>query len=383
MSNVIEQIKAAYAQEQQNPSPPRKAGDLPLSYEAISDEWLSNVICQNHPGAKVISHRLDVADEGNTSRRRIFIEYNAEGQAAALPETVFCKASHHLSTRISVGISGGIAGEVNFFNQIRSLLNIEAPLCVWANYDPVSLNSIVMLRDLGSATEFCTLATEMTESRLREQMSLLATFHGYFYRRADAAKVLADFPTWPEFFTRTLAIGLEQLCANGFQAGCEVIPTELFARASEVWPATLASVHCHNNLPHTLLHADVHLRNWYVSSEGKMGLNDWQCASKGHWSRDVAYTLATAMDIATRRRLEQDLLRYYIEKLHAAGGPVMSFDSAWRHYRQQLFSALAWWTVTLTPSTDMPDMQPRDATLEMIRRISHAIDDLDALDSFA
>jgi hypothetical protein len=30
----------------------------------------------------------------------------------------------------------------------------------------------------------------------------------------------------------------------------------------------------------------------------------------------------------------------------------------------------------------MPDMQPRDSTIEYLRRISVAIDDLDTLDSF-
>jgi hypothetical protein len=37
--------------------------------------------------------------------------------------------------------------------------------------------------------------------------------------------------------------------------------------------------------------------------------------------------------------------------------------------------------VTLTPSADMPDMQPKEASLEMIRRLTHAIDDLEALDT--
>jgi hypothetical protein len=46
-----------------------------------------------------------------------------------------------------------------------------------------------------------------------------------------------------------------------------------------------------------------------------------------------------------------------------------------------LFGALAWWTVTM-PAPGLPAMQPLDVTLEMIRRLTHAIDDFDALDSF-
>jgi hypothetical protein len=47
-----------------------------------------------------------------------------------------------------------------------------------------------------------------------------------------------------------------------------------------------------------------------------------------------------------------------------------------------MFGALAWWTVTLAPSVDIPDMQPQDFTVEMIKRITQAIEDLESLDSF-
>ncbi|MEJ2459065.1 MAG: hypothetical protein P8Y58_13380 [Novosphingobium sp.] len=45
-------------------------------------------------------------------------------------------------------------------------------------------------------------------------------------------------------------------------------------------------------------------------------------------------------------------------------------------------TVLAFWTNTLNPAPGMPDMQPRDSTLEFIRRITIAMDDLDTLDSF-
>jgi hypothetical protein len=60
----------------------------------------------------------------------------------------------------------------------------------------------------------------------------------------------------------------------------------------------------------------------------------------------------------------------------------VSFAEGWNIYRQQMMSALTWWTVTLTPPEGLPDMQPRDTTLEFIRRITTAIDDLDSLDAF-
>ena len=72
----------------------------------------------------------------------------------------------------------------------------------------------------------------------------------------------------------------------------------------------------------------------------------------------------------------------YLDRLRAAGGPQISYATAFLAYRQQLLTALTWWTITLHPAPGMPDMQPRDSTEEFIRRISTAMDDVDSLDSF-
>ena len=65
--------------------------------------------------------------------------------------------------------------------------------------------------------------------------------------------------------------------------------------------------------------------------------------------------------------------------MHRAGGPKVAFEDAWTAYRQQIVSALAWWTVTLCPPPGLPDMQPRDITIEFIKRIAVAMDDVDTL----
>lgn len=382
MSDLFDAIRASYDAEVRDHRPPVTAEDLPLSYEEISDVWLTNVLCRDHPGAAVIAHELGPVNEGNTSRRKIHLTYNDAGRAAGLPASVFCKSTARLASRFSLGICGGAEAEVDFYTLVRPHLDIEAPMAFWAYADRDTHNSIIMLEDLGAGAEFCTLSTDMHEGRVREQMSLLGRYHGRFFQSADADAVLGCLTTWPDYFRKVDQLDIEPLCAAGFDAARDVIPAGLQARFAKLWPATLASVERHKDLPHTLLHADVHLRNWYVSAEGRMGLADWQNACRGHWGRDLSYTIATAMSVEQRRQLERPMLAHYLADLHAAGGPMIPFDEAWICYRQQLPSALAWWTLTLTPSADMPDMQPRDLSLEMIRRISHAIDDAQSLDSF-
>jgi aminoglycoside/choline kinase family phosphotransferase len=381
MTTTIESLTAAFEAERRDARPPVSADDLPLSYEAITPEWLTSVLCRQSPGARVVSFRLGPADDGNSNRRRVFLEYDDHPASSALPRQVFCKATHGLANRISLGLPGAIQCEVNFYNLVRPLLSVEIPVCEHARYN-AALNSIVVLRDLGPGTTFCNHTTRVDRDLALRQMDLLAAVHGQFLDVAELDTTLAVFPTWPEFFGRLDYPDFENACDAGFAMAREVIPARLLARRKAIWPATRKSVERHRHLPRTLTHGDVHLRNWYITGQGRPGLTDWQAVTRGHWSRDVIYAISTALSIEDRRAWDRELIRHYVEQLSRASGRPVSFDDAWLACRQQLFTALAFWTITLNPAPGMPDMQPRDSTLEFIRRLAHAIDDHDALDSF-
>ena len=382
IADLIEPIKRRYDWDQLHRPKAVSATDVPFSYEAITPAWLTAILCRNHPNAEVLGFRLDEPDNGSSNRRRIFIDYNEGGRQAGLPLTVFCKASHELRNRLQLGLSGAARAEVLFFNTVRPLVEIHAPRAYFANYDPASFASIVVLADMAGQVEFCTHTTQMTRARAESQMRLLATLHGRFYESEELRGLLKPLGTWPEYFHRCdQAFRLAEYCNIGFMRGESVIPSRLFARHAEIWPATLSSVEAHNRLPHSLIHGDVHLRNWYIAAGGEMGLADWQLICSGNWSRDLAYTISTALSVENRRAWEKELLDLYLEEVQHSGGPALDRRKAWDLYRQQLFGALAWWTVTLTPPPEMPDMQPAASSLEFIKRITHAIDDLEALRS--
>ena len=145
MPTLAEQIAQAFAEEQANPSVAKTRADIPQTYELISDAWLSDVLCRDAPGAKVVDHQLGPPDEGTNSRRRIHISYSAAGEAAGLPASVFCKSTQGLLNRQMLGHSGGVICEITFWNAARALLDIEAPTARFAAYDPISFNSICLL----------------------------------------------------------------------------------------------------------------------------------------------------------------------------------------------------------------------------------------------
>ena len=383
MTMTFAQIQANFELERAANKSPRSVDDIPLSYEAITPEWLTAVLQQTHPGIRVAGLTLDKKDEGTSSRRRIFLRYDHDLESPDWPKSVFCKGTPGLEHRYMLGMNNGIAAEVNFYNLVRPNLPIEAPVAYLANYDRKSLNSIIVMRDMRSEVQFCPLDFPMTLEHGMSQMNLLARLHGEFYAQPQKLIALQGFTNWEDFFTITVELaGFGEACARGFRDAEAVIPKPLFARQQEIWPATMACNAAHTRLPRTLVHSDVHLKNWFITKNGKMGLNDWQCCSKGNWGRDVSYAISTAFLPEQRGRVERELIRYYLNQLREYGAPAPAFDEAFTIYRQQLFAALAWWTGTLGQPPEAPKMQPQETSLEFIRRMAHAIYDLDALGSF-
>ena len=383
MNTEVTRIAKVFAGEDLE-RPVYRAEQVPPSYGALTDDWLSDVLCADVPGARVIAHRFDERDDGSSNRRRIFLGYNEAGTKAGLPRTVFCKAAETLNNRLVLGLSRAAQIEADFYNLVRRRLDIEAPVGLYARFDESNFASLIMLRDLGDDAEFCTDLTEITRERAEQQMRTLAGLHSRFYQSPELGSATLPFITWPEWWARMMGASPDfTACCDAAFGECEdIMPARLFARRDEVWDATMRSVDQHNHLPKTLIHCDVHLKNWYIAKSGAMGLSDWQIASVGHWSRDVIYTLTTALTVENRRAWEQDLVRLYLDVMAEAGVPREPLGQVWQSLRQQLMSALAFWTITLRPAEGMPDMQPLRTTREFLKRLLTAIDDHQSLDSF-
>jgi thiamine kinase-like enzyme len=388
VATTFDEIKKQFALEAERAAGRTltSAGQLPVSYEEITPAWLTAVLLpalSAPEDAEVVERRLGESDEGTSSRRRIYLTWNEAGQQAGLPTSVFCKSTLSLESRYILGMNGGIAGETTFYNLVRPKLEIRAPEALFSRYDPVTFNSIIIMRDIGNEVTFGSHEMTLSKEQAQSQLRLLATVHARYWESPELNTELAAWNSWENFFEVTVEeAGFGPACEQGVLMAEDIIPPRLFARKDEIWPATLKGTTAESQVPRTLIHSDVHLKNWYIDADGELGLNDWQCSSKGLWGRDVAYAVSTALSTEDRRNWERDLLAYYLEQLGAAGVTAPSFEDAWRTYRQQLFPALAWWTGTLGQPPEAPEMQPEATSREFIKRMAYAIDDLDALDAF-
>jgi len=363
----------------------RQFDDVPCTPYAVTPEWLTAVLCGKVPGAVVTHVEVKPASAGTHERHQLKVSYNEEGRRAGLPVSIFTKSLPSIVTRMIGGFNGTARVEGSFFTQIRPQLEIEAPLCYHSAYDRRTFAAIHLLEDLvatKSAT-FCNHKTYVTRAMADDMIDLLAALHGRFYgdpTLAERYRWLASYPRW--FTIGAAKMGTEYYTRKAFDAAAHVIPEEVMARRDDVWPATMRALALHDSEPQGLIHSDVHIGNWYRTGAGQMGLCDWQCLSRGHWSRDFAYAVTASLTPDNRRSWERELLARYVERFAEKTGVKPDFDLSFLRYRQQIVHALAMWTITLCHSPLLPNMQPEDTTLTMIERMTTAMADLDALDSF-
>ena len=362
----------------------RRFGDVPCSPYAITTEWLTAVLCGEIPEAIVTHVEVEPASAGTHERHQLIVSYNEEGRRAALPVSIFTKSLPSVVTRMIGGFNGTARVEGNFYTQFRPALQIEAPLCYHSAYDRRTFAAIHLLEDMvatKSAT-FCSHKTYVSRAIAGDMIDLLASLHSRFYgdpTLGERYRWLASYPRW--FTIGAQKMGTEYYTRKAFDAAAHVIPAEVLARRDDVWPATMRALALHESEPQGLIHSDVHIGNWYRTAAGQMGLCDWQCLSRGHWSRDFAYAVTASLTPDNRRSWERDLLARFVERFEEKTGVRPDFDLSFRHYRQQIVHALAMWTITLCHSRLLPNMQPEETTLTMIERITTAMADLDSIDS--
>ncbi len=356
------------------------AQDVPWGVGALTAQWLTAVLGRDIAHAQVESFELGTGDAGSSVRRQLHVTWNAAGRAAGLPERLFTKATPTLLTRLSSGMAA--AGERRFYEHIRPELEIEAPNLFHSGYDRASGRSIHIFDDIATTkgARFCNYRSTLDRAQANEVVDTLAAFHGRFRGSPRFSNGLKWVTTYEAFLHTGERNGIRIGHDRAMLEAADVIPARVVARRDEIWPMAVRGLAMHIGEPRTLLHSDVHLGNWYITGEGRMGLCDWACVCNGHWARDFAYAVSTTLTVEQRRAWERELLARYLHRMHELCGLTTASDLAFDHYRRQLFAALLMWTPTLCHPPTMPDMQPPEMSREMIRRMTTAIDDLDALD---
>lgn len=378
-------LAAATVVDRLRPGPMRTNTTVPGRVESLTPAFLNRVLRPHLGGARIEALSVERHSSGTSVRARILLHYAPGSDTDRLPKTMFVKSAPTLVTRISNGLSGTAPAEAGFYNELRPLLELEAPHGYYSATQRHSYRAIHLLEDLVAtrAATFCAPTTAITRQQADDIVVQLAQLHAQGARlELTDGRRRSWLRTYPQWWQATGAISMiRRYHLRGQRRADEMglTPARLVGRGELLWDSFEASVDAHDRLPRTLIHGDTHLGNWYITGTGRMGLCDWQCISAGHWSRDLSYALSSALSIEQRRQWEDALIDTYLAHLADAGGHAPPRAQAWELYRRQLPGALAMWTTTLYPPKFLPAMQPEQTSAEMLRRILTAIDDHDVL----
>lgn len=362
----------------------RLATDVPWGPEAITTQWLNATVAPAFPGAQIVDSGLGTGSSGTSVRRQISLNWS-DGAPPEAPRSLFMKTCPSFLTRMANSAGGVAVAEGNFYRLLRPELDVEAPLGYFSVFDPVSCRSIHLLEDLVDTkqAQFCNWKTVIDRQKAESVVDLLAKTHGRFY--GDPA--LETMSGWMRTTTQWIVngfirSGFDKNHREAFEVGADLMPADVRDAGQRSFDAVIASLPMHDNGPRTLVHSDVHLGNWYITGQGAMGLCDWQCISRGHWARDLAYAVSTVLTVEDRRAWERELIRRYAAGLSEASGQTFDETEVFDAYRRQVPAALLMWTTTLVPAPTMPDMQPIEMSRAMVTRLTHAMSDLESLKLF-
>lgn len=339
---------------------------LPLSFEAVTPEWLSLALAPGFPGVQVKALRMSGHRAGTSSSARL--ELSCEQPGSKLPPTLYIKGGFADSMRRRVW--GGLETEVRFFQRVAPGLCIHIPRAHFAGVDTENRQAIVILEDLDPrGVTFGHATRPLDADAMARLMALLASLHAQWWQRPELGELVAGSGTqrlFVKFLLRPASWAgvLERPYAH-------LIPSAL--REAAVVGQALDRLWALNDgrVP-TLVHGDSHSGNLFFERDGTPGLMDWQCAQQGHWAHDVMWTIVCAMTVADRRRHERHLIEHYLAELARHGVAAPGFDEAWLAYRQNLMYGVS------CGVANPYDMQSEEVTCISAERILAAVTDLEA-----
>ena len=362
-----------------SPTDPDK---VPASAAKISPQWLDAVLCRDTPGAKITSVEVVGGSDGTNTRRALRVTYNDAGTAAGLPTELFVKSATAMRTRLMNTLTTRGESEVRFYQSMRPRLPIEAPTAIYAGFERRSGRMLIIFPNMAHAgTKFLDPSHHITREQAEGMIDLLAAYQSATWNSPElvASRALPTTLRYQELIN-VRALPFAKRGAIGLDRAASVMPDELNTiDRDRLWRVHMASIRRLERRAHVLTHYDMHVGNWYITPDGRMGLTDWSMRF-GHWSADLSYMLLSALRIDDRRAWERDLLKRYREQLAAGGVPeVPSDEEIWTEYRRQTFHPLYFWLTTIGAGVLQPNMQPDHISLANLERMGQAVVDLDSV----
>jgi hypothetical protein len=319
---------------------------LPITLDEITPEWLTAALRTKTPGATVRDREIVDVIYSTCTKVRLRLDLNEPARQAGIPDLVILKGGFEEHARL---LGQMHEREVRGYRDVFPVIKLPSPACYFADFDSDRQQGIIIMEDLRArGVDFCHASHPQTYERVAQWLGALAHFHAQTWGSVELEPGgkwgdLADFfgamrsfvegnleaETWYRFVASPRGAAVSTRFHDRDWMARAFGKLERFAR----------------QLPHCVLHGDVHLGNLYLEPDGTPGFLD-TLASRGPGMLEVSYHISASVDVADRRRWEGPLVQHYLNELARGGVEVPTFDEAMRQYGVLLLYGYFIWMIT-------------------------------------
>jgi len=331
--------------------------------EALSPEWLTAALGTRYPGVEVTA----VAPGPVVSRISTNARFRIEC-AAPLPDGLspdLCVKGYYGE----LGSQSKRAGlpEAGFYRDVAGDTGMRTLRAVYADVDFETHDNVVVTEDVvAQGASFLDPLSPYGPDKVALALEDLAVLHAATWRWPTATQ-----PAW-------MASRLESLR----QMPIEVIRNNLEGDNGAALPDGVRSAErltaAYDELmaeakagTWPVMHGDTHVGNVFVDAHGVPSFLDWQLVQRGPWYVDVGYHIGSALTVEERRCHEDDLVRHYLDRLAAAGGPSPDEAEVRHGIGRGYLHGFYLWGITRI-------VEPRIIAV-LLERLGTAVDDRGAL----
>lgn len=355
--------------------------EIPKSSDDLSAEWLTAALQGGGAGsARIASFEYEpiaagVGFLGKLGRLRLQYANADDG----LPRTVICKLpTLDEKSRQLAMMFRFYEREVSFYREIGSRAGIRVPILHHGAADPSNGDFVMLLEDLaparvGDQLEGC------TSQQARLAVISIAKCHAAWWQEPRLAS-LGWLPATNDPIHHFAQPAYQQCWAPFVQFVGDKLTPALKRTGEELGANVIRMLDGIAGRPQTLVHGDFRADNLFFGGpDGGQALAaiDWQVSSRGGGVFDLAYFLSGNVTPQTRRAIEIDLLKLYVQTLKEHGVQNYTFEECMDDYRFATLYCLVYAVIiigTLDP-TNARGLANFHANFE---RVAAAITDLDA-----
>jgi ecdysteroid kinase len=331
--------------------------EVPDRLEALLDpDWLTDALGMRFPGIKVTAMYEGPVVSRMSTNARFGIECKG-GVPDGLSPNLCAKGYFAEQQRAWASLG---EPEARFYATVAEATGVRTLRSVYADVHPTTRHGVIITEDvIAAGGTFLDALTPYAVDQAAESLEQFALLHA---RTWDTAAQYASWlrpplmPGLPDDEPRSRSSsstgfsamrGVDDVRRN-FEGEVSVdVADEVRGDPQRVVDAMSALATLPRTEGRVVIHGDAHVGNLFLDGDGRPSLVDWQVVQHNHWSIDVAYHVASALETDDRRRGERDLLTHYLDHLRTNGVEPPDAAQAWDDYRTALAYGVFMWGVTL------------------------------------